>query len=64
MKKQGYKDRQDESYAMKGKGGFGHEKKPSYKCDPLASQKADMGRMRVRPMEMRGYPSQAMDYKY
>jgi hypothetical protein len=63
MKEQGYKDRRDESMAMKGKGGFGHEKQPS-KINYMAAQKADMGRMKIRPMEMRGYPSQAMDYKY
>jgi len=63
--KQGYKDRQDESYGMKmkGSGAMGHEKKPM-KCDAIAAQKSDMGKMRYEPMTNRGYPRQAFDYKY
>lgn len=70
MKKQGYKDRRDESVAMKnerygmgGMGVMGHEKKPM-KCDPFAAQRSDLGRMQWEPDNNRGYPKQAFDYKY
>ena len=61
--KQGYKDRQNESYAMKGKGVMGHEKKPS-KCNAFAAQKKDMSRIQAEPMDYRGTPEQAFGYKY
>jgi hypothetical protein len=63
MKKQNYKDRRDESYGMKNMGVMGHDKKPM-KCDPFAAQKKDMGRVQREPMNNRGYPKQAFDYKY
>jgi len=62
-KKQSYKARRDESYGMKGKKMLGHEKKPM-KCNAFAAQKYDMGKINKKPMEMRGYPRQAWDYKY
>lgn len=70
--KQGYADRQDERYAMKkrnerygmgGMGVMGHDSKP-HKCDPFAAQKSDMGRLKREPMNDRGNPKQAWDYKY
>lgn len=63
MKKQSYKDRRDESYGMKDMGVMGHASKV-YKCDPFQAQKSDMGRMKREPMNNRGYPKQAWDYKY
>lgn len=64
MKKQGYKDRQDESYGMKkSMGVMKHDSKPM-KCDAFAAQKQDMGRVQKRPEMSRGYPKQAMDYSY
>lgn len=67
MAKQGY-DKMDmpmkgKSYEMKGKKIMGHEKAPK-KCDPFAAQRADLGRIQKLPNMSRGYPSQAMDYKY
>lgn len=61
--KQGYKDRQDESYAMKGSGIMGHEKAPK-SCNAMAAQKKDMGRISMKPMDYRGTPDQAFGYKY
>ena len=63
MKKQGYKARRDESYGMRDMGVMKHEKKPM-KCNAFAAQKADMGRVQREPMNNRGYPQQAFDYKY
>lgn len=62
-KKQGYKARRDESYGMRDMGVMGHEKKPM-KCDAFAAQKKDMGRLQREPMNNRGYPEQAFEYKY
>ena len=36
----------------------------TYPIETTAAQKFDMGRMQVRPMEYRGYPDKAFDYKY
>lgn len=63
MPKQGYKDRQDERYAMKGKGVMGHEKAPKA-CNAFAAQKSDMGRLQREPSNNRGYPEKAFGYKY
>jgi len=54
-----------EKYGMPkmGKGVMGHEKKPK-KCDPFKAQKSDMGKLNEKPMTNRGYPSEAMNYKY
>jgi len=63
-KMQSYKDRRDESYGASKSGGvMGHEKKPK-KCDPLAAQKSDLGRIKREPQTNRGYPSEAWNYKY
>ena len=48
---------------MKGGKVMGHEKKPM-KCDPLMAQKSDMGKVQKRPMDYRGTPKQAFEYKY
>lgn len=61
--KQGSKDRRDESYGMGGMGVMGHDKKP-YGCNPFAAQKSDMGRVKREPMNDRGYPKKAWEYKY
>lgn len=62
-KMQSYKDRRDESYGMKDKGVMGHEKKPM-SCNPLKAQQADLSRLKMEPMDYRGTPKQAFDYKY
>lgn len=53
----------DRKYGMKEMGAMGHDKKPM-KCDPFAAQKKDMGRVQYRMQTDRGYPRQAMQYKY
>lgn len=62
-KKQDYKSRRDESYGMKGKGIMGHEKKPS-ECNAFAAQRKDLSRVQRKPMDYRGSPDKAFDYKY
>lgn len=51
------------SYGMKGMGVMGHEKKPS-KCNAFAAQKKDLSRVQMKPMDYRGSPDKAFDYKY
>lgn len=63
MKKQGYKDRADESYGMKMSGVMGHDKKPM-KCNAYEAQQSDKGRIKMMPKENRGYPQKAWEYKY
>jgi len=65
MKKQGYKDRRDESYGMKGMGMgvMGHEKMPKG-INAFAAQKKDMKKVDMKPMDYRGSPDKAFDYKY
>jgi len=57
----------DKGYAMpKGMGNsgvMGHEKKPK-PCNAFAAQKKDMGRIQRRPMDYRGTPDKAFEYKY
>ena len=57
----------DTGYAMpkglSGAGIMGHEKKP-YKCDAFSAQKRDMKRLDKRPMDYRGSPDKAFQYKY
>jgi hypothetical protein len=66
--KQSYKARRDESRGMSdrydmGMGVMGHEKKPM-KCNAFEAQKYDMGRVQREPMDSRGYPKMAWDYKF
>lgn len=42
---------------------MGHDKQPK-KCNPFAAQKSDMNKIQRKPMDNRGYPKQAWDYKY
>lgn len=60
-KKQSYKDRRDESKGMKGV--MHHDSKPM-KCNAFEAQKDDLGRIKMKPMNDRGYPSEAYSYKY
>ncbi len=72
-KSQSYKSRRDESYGMSkeyqsdGKyamgGVMGHDKKPYY-SDAFGAQKKDYGRVEKIPMNHRGNPDEAWDYKY
>lgn len=50
--------------APKGMSGeMGHDKAPK-KCDPLAAQKSDLGKVKSKPIGNLGYPKEAWDYKY
>ena len=72
-KKQSYKSRRDESYGMNkeyqsdGKyamgGVMGHEKTPR-SCNAFEAQKRDYGRVEKKPMNYRGNPDEAWEYKY
>lgn len=62
-KKQSYKDRRDESYGMKDMGVMGHASKPK-KCNAFEAQRSDLGRLNRNPMDHKGYPKEAFDYKY
>lgn len=48
---------------MSNDGVMGHDSKP-YHINVLAAQKRDNGRINQLPMEYRGTPEQAFDYKY
>lgn len=62
-KMQGYKDRRDEMMGMKEMGRMGHASKPM-KCDALASQQEDVKRLKMKDMDMKGYPKEAYNYNY
>ncbi len=60
----GYSERSSERYSMSmGSGIMGHDKSPK-EINAFRSQKRDLGRMQVRPMEYRGYPDAAFAYEY
>lgn len=71
--RQSKRDRMDESRGMRDyqhgyKEGMmgkvmGHEKDPK-KVNSFAAQKRDLNRVDMKPMDYRGTPEQAFDYKY
>jgi len=44
-------------------GVMGHDKPPK-KCNPYMAQKSDLGRLKMKPMDNRGTPKEAFNYKY
>jgi hypothetical protein len=62
-KKAGY-DQARDMYNVRGKLKDGMQASKPMKCNPMAAQKYDMGRMQWEPDTNRGYPKQAFDYKY
>ena len=54
----------DKGYGMKSSGKvMGHDKSPG-KINAFAAQKRDMRKIQRIPMEYRGTPDKAFDYKY
>jgi len=64
MEKKAMYGRANDMYKVSGKLKDGMQASTPRKCNPVAAQKYDMGRMQWEPDNSRGYPSQAFDYRY
>lgn len=62
MKYKNDMNKRRDRYAMN-MGEMKHASAPK-KCNPLKAQQADVSRLHMRPMEHRGYPKEAFNYKY